>query len=194
MMAGKTIRQRFSAFCYSTRASAVEFTLIFPILFFVMIGLIDAGNLFAQHRKAQQVAESLVRSARVLDLAIANSSIMPLSDDNITLLRNIAGRMWTQAPQGVNYIWIGRFVRPQSGTDPLQLLPNGLSSGNNLGIVLVGNANYAAQANTDVLAEMSASMNANDIVYVVDVTFSHMLMSPVPASLRRSSYSVRYSL
>lgn len=191
----RTLFHPFRSFCGSARGSVVEFVLIFPFLFFVMVWLIDAGNLFANYRYAQQVAESVVRTARSLDAQLDTNTARPLDDKSITILRNVAGRMETQAPTGVNYVWIGRFVRPQngaSGVAPLQMLPDGVGGAMNQGIVLAGDAVHAANANVEAANAIAATIAPGEVIYVVDVTFSRALLTPVPE--RRLVFSVRYSL
>lgn len=185
------------AWAGSERGTVIEFAFVLPLLLMLLIGTIDAGNLFAHHRKAQQMAESLVRAARAFDAQVETVSTLPLTSAQITLLRHIAGRMQTQAPERVNYIWIGRFVRPQgsaAGSAPVQLLPAGLQGKDNQGIVLAGDAGYATQANSDAAAAIMSTIGGGEIVYVVDVTFSYDLMSPLPAGLKKRVYAVRYTL
>lgn len=191
------IASRWRSFTRSTRGSAVEFAFVFPFIFLMMIGSIDAGNLFSHHRKAQQLAESIVRTARALDAQLDVAAAVPLTANQITLLRHVAARMQTQVPEDTNYIWIGRFVRPPGsapGSMPVQMLPEGLQGTANQGIVLAGDASYAAQANIDAANSIASTINAGEIVYVVDVTFSYHLMSPVPESLKRRTYIIRYAL
>lgn len=179
----------------SAHGSAVEFVLIMPFLFMLLVWLIDAGNLFAQYRFAQQVAESVVRTARSFDVALETTTMRPLAGPSVTVLRNVASRMETQAPQGVNYVWIGRFVRPPDGpSGPIlqQLLPDGVAGQANTGIVLAGDPSYAAQANAEASAALASTIPVGEIVYVVDVTFSRGLLTPLPQ--KRLVFSVRYSL
>lgn len=174
-------------------AVAVEFVLVIPFLFLLFVLIIDAGNLFAQYRQAQQVAESVARAAKALDVAITKESTKPLSDDTITILRNVAARMRTQAPEGENYVWIGRFVQSQDGNKtPQQMLPAGLTKADNLGIVLNGKGSHAAQANQAAADAITNVLQAGDLIYVVDVTFSRIMLSPLPQ--KRLVFSVRYVL
>ena len=179
----------------STRASAVEFVLILPILFFLFLGVVDGGHLFAQHAKAQQTAESLVRTARSLDVQVVSKNTSPLTDASRTLLRNIAARMQTQVPDGVNYIWIGRYVRPLDGSPVRQTLPDGMSAlAKNKGLILAGQESYASAASEEALAAFDAALQPGDVVYVVTVRFTHGLMSPLPPSLKRLPMEVRFAL
>ena len=186
---------RFKSYWQSTRASAVEFAFTMPILFFVLVGALDGGYLFAQHAKAQQIAESLVRTARALDIQIETAKVLPLSDDTQALLRNIAGRMRTQYPDGDNFIWMGRYVRPVDGSPIRQTLPDGMNGlATNQGLILAGKPIYAADANAEALATFGTTLQPGDIVYVVTVRFTQGLMSPVPASLKKLPLEVRFAL
>jgi len=186
---------RLQAYVSTARGSATEFVLIFPLLFAVLTGLVDASNVFADYRQAQQVAESIVRTARSFDEALETTTARPLSDRNVTILRNVAARLQSQAPGGVNYVWIGRFVRPVepiNGRLAVQLLPGGLSATTNVGLIFVGIASHALNANRDAYESIVDTIAPGEMIYVAVITFSRQLLTPVPE--RRVVFSVRYSL
>lgn len=189
------LRKMIRRYSQSTEASAVEFAFIMPILFFVLVGILDGGALFAQQAKAQQIAESLVRTARALDDQIVSTQVIPLNDDTQALLRNIAARMQTQYPDGENYIWMGRYVRPLDGSPVRQTLPNGMRPRtNNQGIILAGKASYAAAANAAALDAFDATLQPGDIVYVVTIRYTQGLMSPLPETLKILPMEVQFAL
>ena len=189
------VRDVMGRYWQSTRASAVEFALMLPILFFLLLAILDGGHLFAQQAKAQQIAESLVRTARSLDVQVTSTNVLPLTDASRTLLRNIAARMQTQAPDDVNYIWIGRYVRPLDGSPVRQTLPDGMNAlATNKGLVLAGQASYALEARDEALTAFDTSLQAGDIVYVVTVRFTHWLLLPLPPSLKKLPMEVRFAL
>lgn len=187
--------ERFRHYCQSSRASAVEFAFIMPFLFVILIGVVDGGSLYAQYTKAQQVAESLVRTARALDVQLVADPDRPLTNDTQALLRNIAARMTTHLPEDINFIWIGRFVRPPDGSAVRQTIPNGMTNfENNRGMILAGKADYATPAHASALEALDESLQPGDIVYVVRLRVTHGLMSPVPASMKRFPIEVRFAL
>lgn len=189
------MHKMIKSYWQSTRASAVEFAFIMPIIFFVLVGALDGGALFAQQAKAQQIAESLVRTARAFDVQIVSTNVTPLTDDTQTLLRNIAARMQTQYPSGDNYIWMGRYVRPLDGSPVRQTLPEGMRPRtHNQGLILAGNASYAAAADAEALAAFDTSLQPGDIVYVVTIRYTQGLMSPLPQSLKILPMEVRFAL
>lgn len=191
----RSLRQVWLNYCRSTRASAIEFAFMMPILFIVLVGAIDGGILFARHAKAQQVAESLVRTARALDQQLTSINSVPLNDDTLALLTNIAARMPGFDSTLSDYIWIGRFVRTQDGTDVNQTLPQGMrGAANNAGIILAGDVNSLAEAHSAALDAFNTALRPGDIVYVATVRFTQGLLSPVPASLKRLPVAVRFAL
>ena len=107
--------RRFQDFRASQSGSAVELVLILPLLLIMLTGILDAANLFADRRAAQRLAESIVRAAHTFDRAVISDQTLPLSQDQITILRNIAGRMMVQLPAEENYIWLGAM----SGHSPM---------------------------------------------------------------------------
>lgn len=186
---------RLYRFLRSRTGSAVEFVLICPFLFLSLVFLIDAGNLFSDYRYAQQVAESVVRTARSLDVPLQTQDMKPLDSDSTTILKNVAARLETQAPEGMNYVWLGRFVGPQSadsGGKPRQLLPDGVSGKNNEGLILAGASSYAEGANRNAANVVAKTIAPGEIIYVANVTFSRRLLLPILK--RQLTLSVRYSL
>lgn len=185
------------AYIRETRASAVEFVLIFPFLFFLITLVLDAGNYFADRRMAGRLAESIVRTARSLDQPLTNTDSVPLQPEQIQLLRNIANRIEIQMPGQRNYIWLGRYVRPQSATaaapsNVRQLLPNGLAADNNAGISLFGSVEDVIGVDANVMNQVEAFALPGEIIYVVEIGISRRFITPLPMWMRQRLSKIRY--
>lgn len=182
----------------SSRASAVEFVLVFPFLFIFFLFVVDFCNWLADWRQATRIAESIVRTAQALDRRLVDSETRPLSDETIQLLRNIADRMKVQLPDAKNSVWIGRYVRPQRGNGlavqaPIvQLLPNGLSDPNNQGIMLNGDAEDVAQRNQRISAKIETIALSGEIFYAVEIRFRRHFLGPLPQWAKERMYTVQF--
>ena len=66
---------------------SVEFALIGPVLCFLMMGLIDAGEALARYRVVTQITESVVNVAKSLSVAATKDSRANLSVPNIAIVK-----------------------------------------------------------------------------------------------------------
>jgi TadE-like protein len=175
----------------SRQGTAVELALILPLLILFFTASVDLSHLFADRRAAQRLAESIVRAAHTFDEASR-----PLSDDHIIILRNIAARMAVQLPSAENYIWIGRYVRPQPrgniAATVQQLLPDGLARSSNQGLVLVGTQSVRQRVNSEILANVEAIAAPGELIYAVEVGFTRAFLTPLPSALQQRIFTVRY--
>lgn len=192
----KFLWRRFQDFRASQSGSAVELALILPLLLIMLTGILDAANLLADRRAAQRLAESIVRAAHTFDRAVISDQTLPLSQDQITILRNIAGRMMVQLPAEENYIWLGRYVRPQPNEqgqqNVRQLLPLGLTRADNQGLLLAGSAGLSGRINGDFLTRLEAIAEAGEVIYAVEIGFTRAFLTPLPPALARQLFTVRY--
>lgn len=180
-----------------TKAGAVEFALIFPFLFLSMIFILDIGNLFADRRVSYRLAESIVRAARAIDNPIVDANLVPLQEGQMEMLQNIAKRLLVQWPEGRNYVWIGRFVKPHglASDDTLQLLPGGIKDiKTNRGSFLAGTIDSAPDVHEKILAEVEKFAVRGDIVYAVEIGFTRRFLTPLPTRLKQQLSKVRYIL
>ena len=194
-----SVSASFRIYISGNRASAVEFVLIFPFVFMMILLAVDAGNYFADRRAANRIAESIVRTARDLDNNLANYDSVALSEDTLKLLTNIAKRVPTQLPSERNYVWLGRYVRPfgpeRNVLVPVrQLLPNGLMGENNTGLQVFGKPEDVVGVDQEVRAVIDAFAQPGELIYAVEVGFSRRFMTPMPGWMKLRLSRVRYIL
>jgi len=184
------------SYLISQKGSAVELALILPLLIMLLTAILDLSNVFADRRAAQRLAESIVRAAHTFDQSLVNETVRPLSDQHILILRNIARRMAVQLPAEENYIWIGRYVRPQpqnnNHSTVQQLLPDGLTRSTNQGLVLMGTQAVRERVHTEILAQVEAIAMPGELIYAVEVGFTRAFFTPLPSFLKKQVFKVRY--
>ena len=183
----------------SRAGSVVEFTLVLPLIVVLMTAMIDAGYLLAQYRQAQQTAESIVRTARVLDNPALARNTLPIDYEAADILRAIAARLPRQsADDPSDYVWLGRYLRPQNDETGAQLpvrqlLPFGVNGyTTNGGALLYNTAVDRVAINRRITPDVEQMLQVGEMVYVVEVGFSRRLITPLLG--RKMTFTVRYTL